>query len=167
MDTRSAAAPPPAVLPPPVTVRPRIPLGRRLIGLGILAATLAVVGVDGWRRHSRFDALQTVNFSHGGILDQAAEPTLHVVAALALNHPDARIAIIGHTGTRGDPAENQALSALRARTVKDALVALGVKPGRIDAEGAGASDPLPQRAAEPDRAWQARLGRADIHVREP
>ncbi|MBJ3814836.1 porin OmpA, partial [Shimwellia pseudoproteus] len=48
--------------------------------------------------------------------------------------------VIGYTDRMGDAAYNQALSARRAQTVADQLVALGMSPSQVTTEGRGSRD---------------------------
>lgn len=50
-------------------------------------------------------------------------------------------AVNGHTDASGAPAYNESLSLLRARTVKDRLVELGVSEERLSTHGLGETNP--------------------------
>ncbi len=67
----------------------------------------------------------------------------------AADCPRTRLKITGHTDSWGDEALNQALSEQRAQAVRDYLVAAGVDPARVEAEGRGSAEPL----AENDTTW--------------
>lgn len=62
-------------------------------------------------------------------------------AAAAKDNAPAHITVGGHTDTTGSTAHNQALSERRADAVRKELVADGVPPGDISAQGFGYSDP--------------------------
>lgn len=55
----------------------------------------------------------------------------------------AKFRVEGHTDAHGGDAFNRELSDRRARAVTDLLVAYGVDPARIEAEGFGETRPLP------------------------
>ncbi|MGA7983643.1 MAG: OmpA family protein [Burkholderiales bacterium] len=52
------------------------------------------------------------------------------------------ISVVGHTDRIGSNAYNQTLSDQRAAAVKDYLVAKGIEPGNVHAEGVGESQPV-------------------------
>ncbi len=59
------------------------------------------------------------------------------------NHPDLRIAIVGHTDSDGEEAFNQELSERRAAAVKRHLVeTYGIDASRLDSDGFGESAPV-------------------------
>ena len=90
-------------------------------------------------------------------LDKAAENLRH--------YPNFRVVIEGHTGLRGDAQANRELSELRAEAVSRYLeVAHGVDPNRLRAAGRGASEPLPRRPGEKDRAYNYRLPRVELSL---
>jgi len=64
-------------------------------------------------------------------------------AAEVLNQfPETRLMVAGHTDSDGPEAYNQALSERRAESVRNALVAQGVAPGRINTLGYGETQPI-------------------------
>ena len=70
-------------------------------------------------------------------------PLLNVVATVLKQHAHlTRVAIEGHTDDLGVAADNQALSQQRAEAVVSHLVGQGLPPGRVVAEGLGATRPL-------------------------
>ncbi|WP_117209334.1 OmpA family protein [Allorhizocola rhizosphaerae] len=62
-------------------------------------------------------------------------------ADILRDNPTARVRIEGHTDSNGTPESNLSLSQARAQSVRDALVALGIAPDRMTAEGFGESRP--------------------------
>lgn len=81
-----------------------------------------------------------------------SHPLLTDIAAALRDHPELRsVRIEGHTDSRGDAKKNQKLSQGRADAVRKWLVAAGVAPERLLAEGFGESRPLD--AAETSVAW--------------
>jgi outer membrane protein OmpA-like peptidoglycan-associated protein len=88
----------------------------------------------------RFGTANLTPSSHA-LLDRYAE--------FAQDCPHTKLLITGHTDSWGDEALNQVLSEQRARAVRDYLVAAGVDPARLNAEGKGSLEPL----ADNDTTW--------------
>lgn len=137
---------------------------KQWIGAAILAVVVGVVGVQSVLEQTDGDERWQVQFSRGAELAPDAAAAIAAAAAEALEREGAVVLVTGHTGTRGEPEANAALSLQRAEAVRDALVAARLPAGRIVTVGAGADQPLAQEAGETDRAYQLRLGRADIVV---
>ncbi len=57
-------------------------------------------------------------------------------------NPTIKIAIGGHTDTRGDAADNQKLSDARAKSVKDYLISQGIETTRLSSKGYGETKPI-------------------------
>jgi outer membrane protein OmpA-like peptidoglycan-associated protein len=75
-------------------------------------------------------------------LKDGAQRALNNVAGLLTKHRDRSIAIEGFTDSTGTKELNQRLSEQRADAVKEALVARGVEPKRIDTRGYGPQFPI-------------------------
>lgn len=72
-----------------------------------------------------------------------AVPALTLIAEVLDYFEGDQVVVVGHTDSIGDPATNQRLSERRAQTVVDALVRdHGIDPGRLTAEGRGATEPI-------------------------
>jgi outer membrane protein OmpA-like peptidoglycan-associated protein len=144
--TAQAPAAPPATRPP-ASAWITLPNGRTLdVGTGTpeerLTWALTEKSVP-LPRTFRFDEL---SFAPGSTeLGSDADKTLDDLAAVLSAYPSARVRIEGHSGKGGNPAANRALSATRARAIKEKLVARGIAPDRIDTT----------------RGGQARAGRAE------
>ena len=85
-------------------------------------------------------------------VDPGSAASLAEATKTALTTANADISVIGHADATGSDAENLALSLRRATTVRDALVAAGVKPALIEVGYHGSSNPLVKTArgvAEP------------------
>lgn len=95
-------------------------------------------------------------------LKPAAEEKLNHLLTVVNSKPDSRIAIEGHTDTRGDAPYNQALSERRAGSVRGWLVARGIAAGRISTAGAGESRPVRTGNAEADHQANRRV---EIRIR--
>jgi outer membrane protein OmpA-like peptidoglycan-associated protein len=88
-------------------------------------------------------------------LDRAVETLAH--------YPNFRVLIKGHTGVRGDPAENKRLSEERAESVARYLnVTYNIDRNRLQVIGLGAEQPLPRQPGESDRAYGYRLPRVEL-----
>jgi outer membrane protein OmpA-like peptidoglycan-associated protein/uncharacterized protein YidB (DUF937 family) len=90
------------------------------------------------------------------LLDKAAQAIKKAPAAW-------RVAINGHTDTKGDAAQNEQLSQARADAVLKKLVELGVTPGQLSAKGFGGRKPI---ASNDDDAGRAKNRRIEFLVSE-
>lgn len=71
-------------------------------------------------------------------------------------NPQIRIEIQGHTDNVGSDTDNLALSQRRAEAVKQALVATGIQPERLNARGYGENVPVETNDTEEGRASNRR-----------
>jgi outer membrane protein OmpA-like peptidoglycan-associated protein len=71
-----------------------------------------------------------------------AATSLDRVAAFLRAHPGVQVGVDGHTDSTGSADHNLALSQRRANAVRQALVARGVEPTRIVAQGMGETAPV-------------------------
>ena len=76
-------------------------------------------------------------------------------------YPNVNAKIGGFTDNTGDPAANQTLSQQRAEHVQQELIALGVAPNRLEAEGYGERHPVADNLTEAGRAQNRRFA---LHV---
>lgn len=77
-------------------------------------------------------------------LQSTAAYLLEEVADLLITSPTTRLSIEAHTDASevADPSEAKALTEARAQSVKDALMALGIAPERLETAGMGLKSPL-------------------------
>lgn len=75
-----------------------------------------------------------------------ANQALRLIAEVLDYFEGDRAIVVGHTDSIGSDSANQALSEARARTVLEALIALGVDPDRLTSEGRGSSEPIAPNA---------------------
>lgn len=81
---------------------------------------------------------------------------LDAIATAALDCQGA-LRVEGHTDDVGRDAKNATLSLRRAEAVREALIARGVPPGRLVAEGFGAARPLANNDTADGRARNRRI----------
>ena len=75
-------------------------------------------------------------------LIEASEKDLDRVYNYMLKNPSAKLNIIGHTDSRGEPDLNKLLSKIRANSIKNKLNAKGVAWSRMTTNGMGESKPV-------------------------
>jgi len=90
-------------------------------------------------------------------LREEAMASLVEVVDLLQSEPDKYIRIEGHTDSTGDAETNLEISAKRSNAVLDALVSLGVDPGRFSAAGMGEDFPIASNETEEGRAQNRRV----------
>jgi outer membrane protein OmpA-like peptidoglycan-associated protein len=75
-------------------------------------------------------------------LDATAVHLLDGLAQELRARPDVVVVVVGHTDSTGGEQVNRPLSARRAQAVVDFLVARGVSPGQLQAQGVGPDQPV-------------------------
>jgi len=90
-------------------------------------------------------------------LKQEAQLSLVEVVDLLQSEPEKKIRIEGHTDSVGDADSNLELSERRAKSVLDALVALGVDASRITTVGLGEDFPIASNEDEEGRRKNRRV----------
>ncbi|WP_066798385.1 OmpA family protein [Sphingomonas soli] len=80
------------------------------------------------------------------VLRPGAIEKLRPLAGYLRANPGVRVAIIGHTDSRGTDAHNQALSERRAESVRNAFDQMGVTRARFRVEGRGEAEPVATNA---------------------
>jgi len=94
----------------------------------------------------RFDeatAGRTIDFPGSGAgLSPGAEPLLDALIEIAVDCPQATIRVTGHTDASGNEEANIALSLERAQAVVAYMRERGLPANRLEAIGAGSSQPL-------------------------
>jgi outer membrane protein OmpA-like peptidoglycan-associated protein len=115
------------------------------VELDRLAGELQALGLPVARSEAtlRIDLLDLVRFR----VDVSAIPEealggLRELGRVLAGHPGIRVRVIGHTDRTGPPDYNRALSEQRAVAVVDQLVAAGLDPSRVIAEGRGMDEPI-------------------------
>ena len=95
-------------------------------------------------------------------LDIGAAPVLTQVRDALAADPALRLRLIGHTDSTGSAAINLPLSQRRAESVRQWLVASGVSPDRLSAEGRGPNEPIADNGSESGRALNRRVQAARL-----
>lgn len=94
-------------------------------------------------------------------LSEGILPILEKVAALALNHPDLALEVLGHTDdvpiATAEFPSNWELSTARATRVARRLVGIGIAPTRISAQGYASFRPLVANSSDENRATNRRV----------
>lgn len=139
----------PAAAPSPVPEAPA-PAAGDAAEAGGLAATLTAQG---------HVVLPDLSFASGAdALDPGSYASLNALAAYLVAHPEIVIALVGHTDSIGDLAQNIALSKRRAESVRARLVeAYGIDPARVQAEGMGYLAPIASNLSPAGREANRRV----------
>jgi OOP family OmpA-OmpF porin len=110
-------------------------------------------------------ALNNIFFDYNKTeLKKESFPELNRLAKMMKENPKMKIAIGGHTDSRGSDEYNMELSSKRAASVKQYLQKQGVDPSRMAIKTLGKSAPLTANEASPDGAALNR--RVDITIDE-
>ena len=95
--------------------------------------------------------------ARGANLAPAAAAKLEPLAALLASNPDYQILIEAYTDNKGDEVSLQQLTQERARALSERFQSAGVEPGRIQANGMGASNPLAPNTTVAGRSKNRRV----------
>ena len=90
-------------------------------------------------------------------LKPGAREKLAKLSGIVLAYPGLKLAVEGHTDNVGSDAYNQRLSERRAETVKDYLVAQGLSPDAVTAQGFGKTQPVASNATAAGRQQNRRV----------
>jgi OOP family OmpA-OmpF porin len=102
--------------------------------------------------------LEGVNFEFdSATLTMHAKHILDGVAKTLKEQPSQKVAIIGHTDSRGSSAYNQTLSERRAQAVVDYLISKGVDGYNLSATGYGEDMPIDSNDTDAGRAANRRV----------
>ncbi len=83
--------------------------------------------------------------------------TLNYVLEMMKSHPDLKFCVEGHTDSDGEEASNQRLSEMRAKSVRDELIKLGITPERLTSKGWGESKPIADNLTPEGKAQNRRV----------
>lgn len=102
--------------------------------------------------------LKGVNFeSNSSKLKASSIPVLDAAAATLKQRGDIKVQVAGHTDSQGAAAYNQTLSAARANTVREYLIAKGVNADNLSAKGFGEEMPITTNSTATGRATNRRV----------
>lgn len=103
--------------------------------------------------------LEDLDFQSGADqLEDGAHAALAALARYLADHPQDRIALVGHTDAAGSLEGNKALSQRRAEAVRKRLLRdHGVAPDRVEAHGIGYLAPRASNQTEEGRAKNRRV----------
>jgi outer membrane protein OmpA-like peptidoglycan-associated protein len=91
-------------------------------------------------------------------LEPSSAPVLDGIAAALQQHGEVvHVIIEGHTDSVGSDALNDKLSLGRAQTVREYLIGKGIAPGRLEAQGFGASRPVADNGTPDGREENRRV----------
>ena len=90
-------------------------------------------------------------------LKPGAEVRLAKVAGILQSYPDLKLELEGYTDSTGTVEHNQGLSERRAKAVRDFLIAQGVNPANITAQGFGPSNPIATNNTREGRQMNRRV----------
>lgn len=100
-------------------------------------------------------------------LSPQARSEVRQIATVLTQFPEHRIAVEGHTDSVGSETANQRLSEQRAESVRAALIAEGIDPGRVDMLGYGQSRPIADNTTAQGRAQNRRVEIVILGARRP
>jgi cytochrome c553 len=102
--------------------------------------------------------IKGTSFSAGAAkLNKAAGNQLTGVVEFAVDHPEAKLDVIGYSDSTGSDKLNAKLSLARADTVKKYLVKKGIAADRIVTRGLGPADPMGDNKTKAGRALNRRV----------
>jgi OOP family OmpA-OmpF porin len=104
-----------------------------------------------------FDFDRLVFDTDSATLRPESQEQLRNIAAILKAYPNVHIKIGGYTDNSGDAQHNLTLSQDRANGVRDQLVALGISPDRLEAQGYGEQFPVADNSTEQGRAENRRV----------
>ncbi|MDD5222443.1 MAG: OmpA family protein [bacterium] len=99
-----------------------------------------------------------INFDTGkSEIKPESQGIVEQIAALLKAHPELKVSIEGHTDNVGTPESNKTLSALRAKSVMNAVVQKGIAAARLTAVGWGQEKPIADNRSEEGKAKNRRV----------
>jgi outer membrane protein OmpA-like peptidoglycan-associated protein len=90
-------------------------------------------------------------------LKPGASRNLDRLVQLLTEHPGRRVQVDGFTDSVGSDSYNEELSQRRANAVREALIARGVEPSRIGAQGYGKAYPVASNSDSGGRQLNRRV----------
>ncbi len=90
-------------------------------------------------------------------ITEFSRPLVEKFADFLITNKGSLVHIIGHTDYRGSDTYNMILSKKRAKSVREALVELGVSASRLSTEGKGESEPMATNKTDEGMALNRRI----------
>ncbi|NMT64205.1 OmpA family protein [Marinobacter orientalis] len=90
-------------------------------------------------------------------LKPSGEETVERLAEFMKEYEERRVRVEGYTDSTGEASYNQALSERRAESVRDALVAMGISPDRVETKGFGEQYPVASNETSGGRQQNRRV----------
>lgn len=135
-------------------------------GMSSIEAPFDPLDEAGWNALKEIGTLKVepIAFQHGTTeLAHLAKKVVDDSVERLKHYPNFRVIIKGHTGIRGDKAENMRLSQGRAEAVAQYLeVVYNINTNRLRAIGYGGTRSLPRKSGESKRTWSYRLPRVEL-----
>ncbi len=132
-----------------------------------LRKSMASSGVQVERQGDNINLVMpgAITFATGSVILSAdAQTVLSKLAVSLQQYPDTTIVVTGHTDSVGGLAANNQLSYDRASSVAGYLTRQGVPAARVQAAGAGPTQPVASNDTEQGRAQNRRV---EIQLRAP
>ena len=110
-------------------------------------------------RHGKLVIFGKVHFDTGSArIQKRSDALLEQIAIMVKEHPEVgRVRIEGYTDNVGPPDMNLRLSRERAESVRERLVKLGVRSGRLETQGFGETHPTAPNRTRAGRAKNRRV----------
>ena len=136
-----------------------LPNGQKLdLPEGTFNYKLAKYLTDSSAKVNQIFTFDNLNFeSNSPVLIAGSEKTVQDLAKIMTAYPKVQVKLTGYTDNTGDSLQNRKLSAKRAFTVRNLLIANGISDIRIDFTGKGASNPVASNATEAGKAQNRRI----------
>lgn len=151
----------PAVTVVRPTVVPSIPGGTTLVFPRDPAAGRLLAFVQDPNRSvdqgTRFNFDRLMFDTNSAVPRPGSEGQVTDIAAILRAYPNTRLRIEGYTDSSGAATQNMRLAQDRANGVKSALVAKGVSPDRLEAQGNGSQSPVSDNSTAAGRAMNRRV----------
>lgn len=153
----AAPPPPPAPEPPPAVIAPAAPPPPPPPPPCSAGATGEAVSLEGCRTGDSL-VLHGVNFEFDrDTLTPDAKVILDQVAGELTKHASIKVALNGHTDSRGGDSYNQKLSEARAQSVLRYLVSKDIAADRMSAQGFGETMPIADNNTDEGREQNRRV----------
>jgi OOP family OmpA-OmpF porin len=102
------------------------------------------------------DSDQRIAFD-GPLVDSASQQLLDQIAQLMTTDTSLRVTVVAHTDDTEDPSAELSRTEERAATVRDYLLSRGIAADRLDARGAGATEPRYPNVSDRNRLRNNRV----------